>query len=288
MVSPAAKREAAAWLTEKHGVSQRRACRVLSLNLATCRYQSRRGDGGVIRKRLRELAEERPKWGYRFLHTLLRREGFAINHKRVYRLYRLEGLKLRRRRRKRVSRKRSPLVPPSRPNQRWSMDFMSDQLADGRRFRTLNVIDNFSREALAIEPSTSLPGSAVVRTLDRIAEKRGYPETIVMDNGPEFTGRALDAWAYKNRVKLDFIQPGKPTQNAFAESFNGTFRYECLNQHWFVNLRDARYAIEAWRHDYNHVRPHSSLGKSVPAEFAQKHLAMKGAKGSASVDSAMY
>lgn len=270
MVSPAAKREAAGWLTETFSVSQRRACRVLDLCLATCRYQPRRGDGGIIRQRLRALAEERPRWGYRFLHVLLKREGLQVNHKRVYRLYRLDGLKLRRKkRRKRVARPRRPLAAPTRANERWSMDFMCDQLADGRRFRTFNLIDDHTREALAIDAATTLPGADVVRILNRVAAERGYPSSLVMDNGPEFTGRALDQWAYEHGVSLEFIQPGKPMQNGFAESFNGTFRNECLDRHWFLNLRDARYEIERWRQDYNTQRPHSSLGYLPPAEYAR-------------------
>lgn len=189
MVSPAAKRDAARWLQMEFGVSQRRACRALSLCLATCRYAARRGDGGVIRDRLRSLAQERPRFGYRRLHVMLRREGFAINHKRVYRLYRLDGLKVRRKRRKRVAHHpRVRLPSPSRPNERWSMDFVCDQLADGRRFRTLNVVDDFTRESLAIEVGTSLPGSCVVRAVERVALQRGYPVAITIDNGPEFTG----------------------------------------------------------------------------------------------------
>jgi len=219
MVTPAVKREAAQWLVEAFSVSQRRACRVLGLCLASCRYVARRGDGGIIRARLRAIAEERPRFGYRRLHVMLCREGLGINHKRVYRLYRLEGLKLRRRQRKRITRSRVPPRTPVAANERWSLDFTSDQLADGRRFRTLNVVDDCTREALAIEAATSLPGFTVVRVLEAIAAERGYPKSLVTDNGPEFVGRALDAWAYRNHVRLDFIQPGKPTQNAFVESF---------------------------------------------------------------------
>jgi putative transposase len=248
-------------------VSQRRVCRVLNLCLATYRYKSRRGDGGVIRRRMRELAEERPRFGYRRLHVLLRREGFRVNHKRVYRLYRLDGLMLRRKKRKRVSRNRVPMPIPTRPAEQWSMDFLSDQLADGRRLRVFAVIDQYSRESLAIEAGTSFPGSAVVLVLERIAQERGYPKSIVSDNGPEFVGRALDAWAYEHKVSLDFIQPGKPTQNAFAESFNGKFRDECLNQHWFLSMKEARGIFEDWRLDYNDVRPHSSLGDLTPTEY---------------------
>lgn len=270
-MSPAARREAAAWLIDEFTVSQRRACRALELCLATCRYTSRRRDGGVIRERLRSLAEERPRFGYRRLHVMLRREGFAVNAKRVYRLYRLDGLAVRRKKRKRVSHwPRLPMQTPTAPNLRWSMDFTCDQLADGRSFRTLNIVDDFSRESLAIEVDASLPGLRVTRVLERLAETRGAPRAIVIDNGPEFTGRALDAWAYRHGVMLAFIQPGKPTQNAFAESFNGKFRDECLNQHWFIDIADARRRIEAWRLDYNEVRPHSSLGNKSPAEFVRE------------------
>jgi putative transposase len=269
MVTPAAKREAASWLMDEFSVSQRRSCRVLSLCLATCRYRARSGDGGVILERLRAIAEERPRFGYRRLHVMLRREGFNINPKRIYRLYRLEGLKLRQKRRKRVARPRKPLVTPTHINQCWSMDFVSDQFADGRRFRTLNIVDDFTREALAIEAATSLTGHCVVRVLQSLAEQRGYPESLRSDNGPEFIGRALDAWAYLHNVRLDFIQPGKPTQNAYAESFNGRFRDECLNQHWFLNLPDARREIKAWVDDYNNVRPHSSLAHMAPTQYAQ-------------------
>jgi putative transposase len=198
---------------------------------------------------------------------MLRREGFMINHKRVYRLYRLDGLALRRKKRKRVSRQRVPMPLPTRPNERWSMDFLSDQLADGRRIRVFGVIDEYSRESLALEAATSFPGSAVAQVLEGLAQARGYPKSIVCDNGPEFIGRALDTWAYEHKVLLDFIQPGKPSQNAFAESFNGKFRDECLNQNWFLNMREARELIENWRLDYNNNRPHSSLGQLTPSEY---------------------
>jgi putative transposase len=219
---------------------------------------------------MKAVAYERPRFGYRRLHVMLRREGLMVNHKRVYRLYRLEGLAVRRKKRKRIALlSRKPLPVGYGPNERWSMDFMWDQLADGRSFRTLNIVDNFTRESLAIEVDVSLPGLRVTRVLDQLAEMRGLPKSIVMDNGPEFTGRELDAWAYRHGVALAFITPGKPTQNGYAESFNGKFRDECLNQHWFISLNDARRKIEDWRQDYNHVRPHSSLGNSPPVEFAR-------------------
>lgn len=264
------RREAAGWLIGEFGSSQRRACRAIDLGLSTYRYVSRRGGGGFIRERMKSLAYERPRFGYRRLHIMLKREGLKVNHKRVYRLYRLEGLAVRRKKRKHIAvSSRKPLPVGTGPNERWSMDFMWDQLADGRSFRTLNIVDDFTRESLAIEVDVSLPGLRVTRVLDRLAETRGLPKSIVVDNGPEFAGRALDAWAYRHGVTLAFIAPGKPTQNPYAESFNGKFRDECLNQHWFMNLNDARRKIEDWRQDYNNVRPHSSLGDRPPVEFAR-------------------
>ena len=205
----------------------------------------------------------------RRLHVLLRREGWPVNHKAVHRLYVEEGLQVRKRKRKRVSRaERCPMAVPRAPNERWSMDFQHDLLATGQRIRTLNIVDDFSRECPAIEVDTSLPGARVVRVLDRLAATRGLPQEIVLDNGPEMTGKALDAWAYRNGVQLNFIEPGKPVQNAFIESFNGRFRDECLNENWFLGLADARHTIEAWRIDYNTCRPHSALGYATPQEFA--------------------
>ena len=251
-------------------MSRRRACGLIGMCRSSFEYRSRRGDDSSLRKRLLELAAARPRHGYRLLHWRLRREGFEVNHKRVYRLYRLEGLAVRRRRRKRIAASaRRPLPVAGRMNQRWSMDFMSDTLADARTFRTFNVVDDFSRECLAIEVDTSLPGARVVRVLDRVAAERGYPESIVMDNGPEFTGRALDTWASQHGVELHFIRPGKPMENAYVESFNGKFRDECLNENWFLGLADARLGIAAWRREYNDDRPHSSLGDMTPAEFAR-------------------
>lgn len=239
---------------------------------ASFRYRSRRPAQAVLQERLRTLAVERPRWGYRRLHLLLRREGHRINVKRTYRLYREAGLMVRKRKRKRVAFERKPRVIPAQPNQRWSMDFVSDALESGRKVRCLTVVDDFTRECLAIEVDTSLPGLRVVRVLEKVAAERGgLPEAIVLDNGPEFAGRTLDAWAYSKGVTLAFIRPGKPVENAFVESFNGRFRDECLNEHWFTSLVDARQIIEAWRRDYNQTRPHSSLGGLTPAEFAQVH-----------------
>jgi len=262
---------AAGWVRHRFAVSERRACALVGVGRATVRYRPReRPDDAPLRRRLLALAGERPRFGYRRLHALLRREGVIVNHKRIERLYREGGLAVRRRGRKRVARAdRGRPLPPSRPNEQWALDFLSDALASGRRVRVLAVIDTYTREALAIEVDTSLPGERVARVLERIAAERGMPEQIVLDNGPELTGRALDQWADRRGVILRFIDPGKPIQNAFCESFNGRFRDECLNEHWFLGLADARRIIEAWRADYNHYRPHSSLGYRPPAAYAQ-------------------
>jgi len=200
----------------------------------------------------------------------LHQEGQLANHKRVYRIYREEALQLPKRRRKRIrSAKRIPLAPATQLNERWSMDFMQDMLSDGRRFRVLTVMDEYSRECLAIDAAISIPGERVTRVLDAIAVNRGYPAVVVTDNGPEFTGRALDRWASQHGVRLHFIQPGKPTQNAFIESLNGTFREECLSADWFLDLPEARSRISRWRQEYNEQRPHSTIGRIPPAVFAR-------------------
>ena len=251
-------------------VSQRRACSVLRVTRSTVRYQSIADDRAELRIRLRDLAASRVRYGYRRLHILLRREGYQVNAKLVYRLYVEEGLCIRRRSPKRrksvqIRLKRSAA---ERTNELWSMDFMSDQLYCGPRFRLLTIVDNFSRESLAIEVGQRLTGDDVVSVLERVSESRGVPEAIRVDNGPEFISRSLDLWAYWNKVKLDFSRPGKPTDNAFIESFNGTVREECLNQHWFLTLDEAQEKLESWREDYNTDRPHSSLGNLTPQEFA--------------------
>jgi putative transposase len=226
-------------------------------------------DNTQLLARLQAHAAARPRFGYRRLHTLVAREGLVVNHKRVHRVYRTAQLQVRRRRRKRLTRaERVPLPAPSRRRERWSMDFMADTLADGRVFRLLNIVDDFTRECLAIEVDRSLPGARVVRVLAWLQATVGVPTVIVVDNGPEFAGRAVDAWAYANQVELRFIRPGKPIENAYVESFNGKCRDECLNEHWFVSLADAQRIIEAWRVDYNTVRPHHSLGQWTPAAFA--------------------
>lgn len=267
-MTPAQRRAAVRWVQERFCLSERRACTLVGIRRATCRYRAQpRADEPRLRQRLRELAAARPRFGYRRLGILLRREGIVVNHKRVARLYRAEGLAVRRRRRKRVARdcRDHPQVP-TRPNQQWAADFLSDALVWGRSIRLFAVLDVCTREALAIEVDTSLPGTRVVQVLERLGIERGVPPELVLDNGPELTGRALDQWAYAQEVHLHFIEPGKPVQNAVIESFNGRFRDECLNEHWFLSLADARRIVEAWRQDYNRTRPHSALGYRTPAE----------------------
>lgn len=255
-------------VTASLGLSIRKACALVDLSRTVYRHESQREDDTTVRQRLRELAGERKRFGSPRLHILLKREGLVINHKRTERLYREEGLALRKkRRRKGGAGARIILAAPERPNQIWSMDFVTDSLVTGRRFRALAIVDDYSRECPAIEVDTSLGGSRVVGVLDRLGELRGLPEVITVDNGPEFAGKALDEWAYRKGVKLSFIRPGKPIENAFVESFNGRLRDECLNTNWFLSLKHARHIIEDWRKDYNTVRPHSALGGLAPEEF---------------------
>ena len=253
-------------------LSQRRACQLIGQWRSVQQYKSRRRDLPGLVDRLISLAYERPRFGYRRLHILLVREGWPVNHKRIYRMYTERELKIRKKPRKRASMAPREAIPsPSRPHERWSMDFMSDCLNDGRCVRTLNVVDDFTRICPVIEVDTSLPGERVILALEKSGEVYGLPRTIVVDNGPEFTSKALDQWAYEQGITLHFIQPGKPVQNAYVESFNGRFRDECLNQHCFPSLRAARSIIEDWRNDYNQTRPHTSLGKLTPTEFARHH-----------------
>ena len=261
---------------EEVRLSERRACGLIGMHRGSWRYRPRESNDGELRVRLRELAAERVRFGYRRLWAMLRREKnvdgtrrWMVNHKRVHRIYREEGLAMRRKEAKRPrAAARAPLELPTRANQMWTMDFTKDRLASGRNFRTLNLMDGHTREALWIEVDTSLPGQRVVRVLDWLKQTRGVPGVIQVDNGPEFISQAVDQWAFANGVRLHFIEPGKPVQNAFIESFNGKFRDECLNQNWFASLAEARQVIEAWRLDYNTVRPHSSLGYRTPEEFA--------------------
>jgi len=257
-------------LLKSRGHSERRSCALAGLQRSTCQYQRRRVDDRELVERIHQLASERPRYGYRRLHVLLRREGRSANRKLVYRLYKAAGLAVRRRARRKLRLTRPmPLLPVSRANERWSMDFVSDYLEDGRRLRTLNVVDAHTRECLAIEVDTSLPAQRVVRVLDKIVWQYGLPTALRVDNGPEFISTALDTWAAAHGVKLDFIQPGKPTQNGHIESFNGKFRDECLAQARFPTLARARVEIELYRVDYNTVRPHSSLDYRTPSAFGE-------------------
>ena len=264
------KRRVVGYVQQLFGVSQRRACQVLGFHRSTQRHRSSRDDCDLAGK-LRTLARERPRFGYRRLHILLRRQGEIVNHKRVYRVYRAEGLAVRKKaRRKGVALTRLPLTSPTRANERWSLDFVSDQLASGQRFRVLNVVDDGTRECVLSFASTSIPGATVVRLLADAVLQRGTPKVLLTDNGPEFTGRVLDQWASVQGITHQFIDPGKPVQNAYIESFNGRMRDEFLNVHWFETLPQARLSLAVWRHDYNHVRPHSSLGNLTPQEFAHQ------------------
>ena len=269
MVTPAAHRAAAAHLQSAYGMSERRACRVLGVDRTSVRYQATRPDDGALRDRLKALAQERRRFGYRRLHVMLRREGHAVNKKRVQRIYREEKLTVRRRGgRKRAMGTRRPLEIPLFANQRWSLDFVSDQMTDGRRFRILTVIDNCTRECLGLVADTSLSGRRVARELDAIILRRGRPETIISDNGTEYTSNAILAWADGTGVGWHYIAPGKPQQNGFNESFNGRLRDELLNETLFRSLPHARGVLEAWRRDYNETRPHSKLGWLTPQAYA--------------------
>jgi putative transposase len=251
-------------------ISERRACRLLQFSRTSHRYKSVRTDDPVLRGRIRELAAARPRFGYRRIGVLLRREGWRVNAKRVYRIYREEGLEVRtKRRRKRVSHVRLVLPPARGPNERWSMDFVTDRLESGRQFRVLTVVDHFSRECPLLEAGVSMTGRTVARALERLSFTRPLPGVITVDNGSEFYSRVMDSWAYRRGVQLEFIRPGKPVENAFIESFNGRLRDECLNANLFFSIDDARRKLEAWRLDYNTHRPHSSLGDRTPTEFAR-------------------
>lgn len=267
MVTAAQRREAVNHLKNRR-FSERRACRLMGFSRSAAWYPLKGRDDSVLRDRLKVLAEQYPRYGYPTLHDMLKIEGLVINRKRTYRLYREERLQVRTKRRKKLRRPRVPMLVPDAVNQRWSMDFVSDQLANGRRFRVLNIVDDYSRECVLQVVDFSISGLRLTRELDRLA--RPLPRTIVSDNGPEFTSKAMFFWAKRTGVKLHFIQPGKPTQNAFVESFNGKFREYCLDLNWFASLNDACSTIDNWRAHYNHVRPHRSLGKKPPAVFARE------------------
>jgi putative transposase len=270
MVTPVVERQAMAHLCQSFEVSQRRACQVIEADRSSMRYHSVRPDDAALRARLRELSAVRRRFGYRRLLLLLRREGALVNHKKLRRLYREERLQVRRRGgRKRALGTRSPLTMPQGPNQRWSLDFVSDTLTDSRRFRILTVVDDFTRECLTLVGDTSLSGARVGRELDAVIARRGSPQTIVSDNGTEFTSMAILRWSQEAQIDWHYIAPGKPTQNAFIESFNGRLRDELLNETLFSSLDHARNALADWKDDYNTVRPHSAIGNMPPAIYAK-------------------
>src|SRR5215216_2935698 len=271
LVTPAARRQAVAIARGEHGLSRRRACRLVGISRSVVAREPRRArDHARLRERLRALAGERRRFGYRRLHELLRREGFMANHKLVHRLYQEEKLAIRRRGRQKrgLGSMMAGSWCPIAANQRWSLDFTEDCLADGRRFRTANLKDDCTRECPAILADFSLPGARVAGMLDDVARRRGYPDMLVVDNGPELRGRDLDRWAHEHGVRLFFIDPGKPMRNGSIESFNGRFREECRDKGWFTSLPEVRRVIEAWRLDYNEHRPHTSLRMATPAAFA--------------------
>lgn len=261
------------WAIEKKEYSQRRACSLVGLAPKVYRHRSRRPDDGVLRTRLKELAAVRRRFGYRRLHLLLKREGLAVNHKKLYRIYREEKLVVRKRGgRKRALGCRAPMVLPGGRNERWSLDFVSDAVADGRRFRILAIVDDFTRECLALVADTSLSGARVARELDAVIAARGPPKTVVSDNGPEFTALAMLRWQQEANVAWHYIQPGKPIQNAFVESFNGRLRDELLNETSFRSLAHVRELLTEWQDDFNQNRPHTSLRGLTPNEFAARSI----------------
>lgn len=255
-------------------ISKKRAASIVMMIRSTFYYKPVEKNEQDLVLRIREIAASRVRYGFWRIYVLLRREGYWVNHKRVYRIYKAEGLNLRskRPRRNRSGAHRLDRIQPTHPNIQWSMDFVADQLFDGRKFRALTLVDNFSRKCLAIHADQSIKGSDVVSVMSQVVLSNGQkPERIQVDNGSEFISKALDLWAYENKVILEFSRPGKPTDNPYIESFNGSFRDECLNIHWFLSLDDARNKIEEWRVDYNHYRPHSSIGDRTPNEVFEAH-----------------
>lgn len=259
-------------MQERFKVSVRRSCRLVKLQPSVWYAKSQAQDQSALRQRIRDIALSRPRFGYLRVLVMLRREGWPVGKKRVYRLYSLEGLQLRMkvRRRKRIALLRGKAPIPTGPNQAWSMDFVHDQMSDGRAFRVLTVIDQWSRESVCLEANFRLSGRCVAKALDAAAAQRGWPQSIRVDNGTEFTSKALDDWAYRRGIKLDYTRPGKPTDNGMIESFNGRLRDEFLNVNTFVTLVDLHEKIRLWRDDYNHLRPHGSLGHLTPSEFARR------------------
>jgi putative transposase len=265
------KRELVNQITEWFEIGCRRACGLMQMNRATFYYRSRAKDRSALKMRLRDLAMTRVRFGYLRLTVLLRREGWPVGKKLVYRLYQELGLQMRTRKRKKLaSAQRGPVESATVANERWSMDFITDRLEDGRYFRTLTVVDQYTRECVALEPALSLTAAKVVDVLDRAVVERRYPRSITVDNGSEFCSRIMDGWAYEHGVKLDFIRPGKPVENGYIESFNGRLRDECLNTELFWSIEDARAKLANWRLDYNFQRPHSALANLAPAVFASQ------------------
>jgi putative transposase len=260
------------YLHGSYRVSERRACRVTRLNRGTYRYRAHRDPRTALRMRIREIAQTRVRYGYRKIRVLLNREGWKVGKYLVKRLYREEGLTLhrRRKRRRRVAEHRRERFHPTGPNQAWSMDFLADQLADGRRFRSPTVVDIYTRECLAIESAQRLKGEDVVLALNRIKIQRGVPKFLYCDNGSEISSQAMDLWAYRNGVRMAFSRPGKPTNNAIVESFNGTFRAEGLNTHWFTSLTETQQIVETWRREYNESRPYRLWGRRRPTNSPMK------------------
>ncbi|WAG21847.1 IS3 family transposase [Burkholderia gladioli] len=278
---PALRRDVVAYVVSHYGLTMRRACRLLKQPRSVQYYRSVKDPRPELRSRMREIAYTRVRYGYRRVHVLLRREGWQLGRNQAYRLYCEEQLQLRSKlpkRRKMVVTRMAKIVPV-KPNDAWSMDFVADQLADGSKFRTLTVVDVFTKEALAIEVGQRLKGEHVVSALNRIVARRGAPRHVFVDNGSEFSGRLLDMWTYHHQAKIDFSRPGKPTDNCHIETFNGSFRDECLNLHWFETLGEAKAIIEAWRRDYNESRPHSALKDLAPAEFARQLALLPGPTG---------
>lgn len=271
------------FLQEEMDFSERRACRIVGLSRSVAQYCPVPKNDEALRARLKELAAENRRYGYKRLHALLRREARVINHKRTYRLYREEGLQVRTKKRRKLPRRdRVPIRLPDRPMQRWSLDFMSDQLANCRRFRVLNIVDDHCKWCPGQIVDFSISGERLTRFLDELAGMVGLPAELVLDTGPEGTSKAMFEWSERTGVRLRFIEPGKPVQNAFIESFNGRFRDECLNQNWFRSIRHAREAIEEWRIHYNTRRPHSALGYKTPSEYmAARAEALELVEGSA-------
>lgn len=272
MARPALKKEVVNYIVSHYGLHLRRACRLMKQSRATQYYMSVKDPQHALRGRMREIAHTRVRYGYRRIHVLLKREGWQLGKNQAYRLYSEEQLQLRSKlpKRRKMVVSRQIKIKPTRPNEAWSMDFVADQLANGTKFRTLTIVDVFSKEALAIEVGQRLRGEHVVEALNRLVAQRQAPKYLFVDNGSEFSGRLLDLWAYHHQARIDFSRPGKPTDNCHIETFNGSFRDECLNLHWFESLAEAKAIIEAWRQDYNESRPHSTLNDLPPAEFARR------------------